>query len=184
MEKTEVTILNYPDYTINEKGEVFSRKNNCVLKHNIMKTGYHTVELFNKHGSKRLLVHRLVAQAYIPNPQNLPQVNHINENKGDNSVCNLEWCSAKYNMNYGQAAKLRHKNIDYSTEIRKNIARKNGKAVSRPVLQMINGEVINCFESAKQASIFTGVNHAHICDVANGRRKTAGGFIWVYRKEE
>lgn len=177
-----IPVLNYPDYTVSEKGEIFSRKSNRILKHNITNQGYHTVELFNKHGSKRLLVHRLVAQAYVPNPENLPQVNHINENKGDNSARNLEWCTAKYNMNYGEAAKTRHKKIDYSTESRKSIARRNGKAVSRPVLQIMNGEVVNRFESAKQASVFTGISHSHICEAASGKAKTAGGFTWLHER--
>lgn len=64
-------------------------------------TGYEQVNLSDGFTRKKLLVHRLVAQAFIPNPNNLPQINHIDENKRNNKVSNLEWCDASYNNNYG-----------------------------------------------------------------------------------
>ena len=64
-------------------------------------TGYEQVNLSDGFTRKKLLVHRLVAQAFIPNPNNLPQINHIDENKRNNIVSNLEWCDASYNNNYG-----------------------------------------------------------------------------------
>ena len=72
-----------------------------ILSINIKKNGYCSVALFKYGKMKRYLVHRLVAQAFLPNPDNLPMVNHKNEDKSDNRVDNLEWCTAKYNLNYG-----------------------------------------------------------------------------------
>lgn len=176
----DMQIAGFPDYTVSRNGDVFSRKCGRFLKHNISKGGYHSVELFNEHGHKRLLVHRLVAMAYLPNPENLPQVNHISEDKGDNSVSNLEWCDAKYNMNYGTRIHRKVSNTDYSTEKRKQIARINGKAKARPVLQVADGKIVNRFNNAKDASVATGIDHSHILDVCNGKRKTAGGFVWTF----
>lgn len=78
------------------------RKQIRVLKPGIEKTrGYLSVTLLNKGKQKTKPVHRLVALTFIPNPNNLPQVNHKDENKLNNCVDNLEWCNAKYNCNYG-----------------------------------------------------------------------------------
>lgn len=175
-------------YSVSNTGEVFSHITNRALKHNITSTGYHTVELFKRNGekSKRVLVHRLVAAAFLPNSFNYPQVNHLDENKDNNSADNLEWCTAKHNMNYGKMAKIRHTLIDYSAPWRKELARKNGKAVSRPVDQFDkNGKLIASYESAKEASRQTGANASHILECCAGKRyKTVKGFIWKYRKVE
>lgn len=84
-------------YYITESGEVYSSIQNKWLKQTINPNGYPMVGL---QGEKKL-VHRLVAEAFIPNPNNLPQVNHKDENKKNSHVNNLEWCTSKYNNNYG-----------------------------------------------------------------------------------
>ena len=178
-----IPVQGYPDYLIGEDGRIWSEKTHKYLKPAYTKTGYASVELFNADGSKRLLVHRLVARAFIPNPLNLPQVNHIDEDPRNNSVDNLEWCTAKYNMNYGNGAKTRHANINYSEPIYKVVARENGKAVSIPVTMYDkSGNTLKSFESAKEASRQTGISQCNILRVARGDRKTAGGYIW--RREE
>ncbi len=112
---------------------------------------------------KNFDVHRLVAQAFIPNPNNLPQVNHIDENKTNNRVDNLEWCTAKYNTNYG-------------TSLERRI-----KAYSKPVLQFDkNGNFINEYPSIKDAAKKTGINKSTIGMVCRGKYKYAGGYIWKY----
>lgn len=172
-------------YSISDKGEVFSFLTNKILKVNISKTGYGSVELYDKnHNSKRLLVHRLVAEAFIDNPKQLPFVNHKDENKMNNAVNNLEWCSAQYNMNYGAAPKQRRNSTRwfYNSEQLKNIARNNGKAVSKTVLQFTKeGALVGRYNSAKEASVKTGANHSHITECCNGKRyKTVNGFVWRY----
>lgn len=72
-----------------------------VLKSNTNKDGYRTITLKNNHKCKTYFIHRLVAQAFITNPLNLPQVNHKDEDKTNNTVWNLEWCTPEYNSNYG-----------------------------------------------------------------------------------
>lgn len=86
----------YDNYIVYSDGKVWSKRYKRFLKGNIVR-GYLVVCL----NHKMKLVHRLVAESFIPNPDNLPQVNHKDENKLNNSVENLEWCDAKYNTNYG-----------------------------------------------------------------------------------
>jgi hypothetical protein len=88
-------------YIIYSNGQVWSFPKNKFLKWSITKKGYHTVGI----GKKNTFVHRLVAEAFIPNPNNLPEVNHINDNKTDNRVENLEWCTSRYNSLYRHKSK-------------------------------------------------------------------------------
>lgn len=88
------------NYEVSDDGRVFNT-NGKELKHYLIKRGYHVVFLFKNNKQKTKLVHRLVAEAFIPNPDNLPQVNHKDENKDNNSLSNLEWCTNYYNSHYG-----------------------------------------------------------------------------------
>ena len=180
-----VPVKGYENYIVNEDGTVYSLFTNKVLKPNIMKTGYHTVELFNDSGSRRLSIHRLVAEAYIPNPEGLPQVNHKDENKANNSVDNLEWCTAKENMNYGTAKVRRTKSRKwfYATERIKETARKNGKAACKKVVQSSRDlEFIASYDSVKQAATLLNINASHISECCKGSYKTAGGYVWKYKE--
>ena len=87
-------------YEVSNTGFVRRVSDLMVFKLSDLK-GYCIVRLRKDGKGKSYLVHRLVAQAFIPNPLNLPQVNHIDENKKNNNIDNLEWCTAKYNANYG-----------------------------------------------------------------------------------
>ena len=93
-------VKDYPNYSVSHLGDVFNNKTGLRLKQTVKK-GYCLVYLYNENGRKCFLVHRLVATAFIPNPNNLPEVNHKDENPLNNNVENLEWCSPKYNCNYG-----------------------------------------------------------------------------------
>ena len=137
-----------------------------ILKPVLTANGYLRVG-FNKNGKcKKLLVHRLVAQAFIENPKNLPQVNHRNENKADNRVENLEWCNAKYNSNYGTG------------RARANLAE------SKPVLQIsLDGRLIRRWPSAQCAGR-NNFNQGNICSCCHGKRKTANGYRWEFEEGE
>lgn len=71
---------------------------NKILKPIINEKGYYRVDLYKERKSKRFRIHRLIAKTFIPNPNNFPEVNHINGNKKDNCINNLEWCTHKHNM--------------------------------------------------------------------------------------
>ena len=131
----------------------------------VMKSGnaYYGVKLYKDSKMNVKLVHRLVAEAFIPNPNNLPQVNHKDENGLNNRVDNLEWCTRKYNTNYGTA--------------RERMKEKR----SKPVYQYsIDGELIKEWPSLSEIGRQTGYSCGYISDCCNGKRKTAYGFIWRY----
>lgn len=110
-------------------------------------------------------VHRLVAEAFIPNPDNLPEVNHKDENPSNNNVNNLEWCSHLYNSNYG----TRRRRISETTL--------NNPYTSQAVLCVETGIV---YPSAHEASRQTNVNLVNLCRVCRGERNQAGGYHWKY----
>lgn len=172
-------VENYPDYLAYEDGKIWSNKTQKYLKPASTKSGYKSVELFNESGGKRFLLHHIIASLFIPNPNNLPQINHKDENPSNNSVENLEWCTAKYNMNYGEGAKTRHLKIDYTKPIYALNARLNGKTVNIPVLMYSkDGRFVKRFESIADASRETNICKSGIGRVIKGERKTAGGYIW------
>lgn len=86
-------IESFPNYTITDSGIIYSKKSNKIMKQHLDKDGYLVLNLSNNGIKKQCRVHRLVAIAFIPNPEGLATVNHINHNKLDNRVTNLEWLS-------------------------------------------------------------------------------------------
>lgn len=145
-----------------------------LLKLNINKDGYCYVIFAKGRVRKHYLVHRLVANAFLDNPNNLPHINHKNEDKTDNRVENLEWCDAFYNTHYGTAI---------SRRAAKQINRKDcSKAVNQ---YSITGEFIKKYESASEAERETGVRKTNISRCCRGLVKTAGTrnntkYIWRY----
>lgn len=110
-------VYNYPGYLVSDTGEVKSTKywgqfrrqnNNGVLVQRTYKSGYKYVNLYKEGHMYSVKVHRLVAQAFIPNPNNLPQVNHIDEDKGNNCVTNLEWITPRDNLVHNNLQKRSH----------------------------------------------------------------------------
>ena len=126
------------------------------------RTGYMKVLLYKRGGRKLCSVHRLVAKAFIPNPNNLRCVNHIDENKSNNDVSNLEWCSHSYNNKYGS----RIENV--FTQLR------------RPVEAKTHDGVIEVYPSVTQAAKSLNKSASNISGAANGRLKTAYGRTWRY----
>lgn len=135
-----------------------------ILKFHTNRQGYLQVGLCKNNKLKIFLVHRLVAEAFLPNPDNLPEVNHKDENKTNNSVDNLEWCDAKYNHNYG------------------TINERISKKLSKPILQYtLEGQFVREWLSAKQAEREGGFDSANITACCRGERKTHKDFIWKYK---
>jgi len=99
-------------YSVDTEGNVYGKRTGAILKGAINSKGYRVVMLRQDGKTVGATVHRLVAQAFIPNPNNLPQVNHKDEDKGNNSVDNLEWCTNQYNMEYSRAKHYRLVNPD------------------------------------------------------------------------
>jgi hypothetical protein len=152
------------------------------------KRNYLFVGLHKDGKIKQKNVHRLVAETFIPNPDNLPCVNHINEIKTDNRACNLEFCTVKYNSNYGNAKKnmieSRRKNNDQE-EINRKIKetkRKNGSySCEKPVAQYtLGGDLVNIYASATDAERKTGISRGGIQRCCIGKYLQAKGYIWKY----
>ena len=134
-----------------------------ILKPSNDRRGYLLVSLCDGEKRKTFSVHRLVCQAFHENPDNKPQVNHINEIKTDNRACNLEWCTCKQNVNHGTRTE------------------RSAKARSKPVGQYtLDGELVKIWQSPCEAGKQIGLSDSHVSKVANGKLKTAYGFIWKY----
>lgn len=130
------------------------------LKHN---TGYLFVQLSKNGKVQNKFIHRLVAEAFLPNPFNHPQVNHLDECKDNNCVTNLEWCTAKYNSCYGSRLE----------RVRK------GK--SKKIVQYsLSGIFIQEWESSTEASEQLGISQTGIVHCCKGVTKTSGNYIWKY----
>ena len=104
------------DYFATEDGKIWSKKTNTFVAQRIHPRGYHIVNLSIEGKCKTYLVHRLVAKAFIPNPNNYPTINHKDGNKLNNNINNLEWCSYKYNTQHAIVNGLRHNAIGLNTK--------------------------------------------------------------------
>lgn len=99
-----INLRYYNNYIIHENGDIESKYSKKILKPSKTSNGYSCVTLYDgNRGHKRFLVHRLVAETFIPNPEDLPQVNHKDMDKDNNNADNLEWCDAKYNLRHARA---------------------------------------------------------------------------------
>ena len=179
-----VNIENHPSYFISNFGRVFSKKSNKVMKNRVVsKNGYQQITLDNS----QLLVHRLVAQAFIPNPNNLPCVNHKDENPGNNDFRNLEWCTYKYNSNYGTNPSRHSKKMldrynndpDWKSDCIKRLAEIQKKKRKRVVQLDKFNNYLKTYESS-YATEKDGHLSVHVCDCANGKRKTHHGYKWIW----
>lgn len=141
----------------------YMRKGLKLTPH-MKKTGYYVVTLCKEGIKNEELLHRIIARTFIPNPDNLPQVNHKDEDKSNNSVLNLEWCTGEYNYYYGS-----------------NLERiKNNQKVKSVSQYRSDNSYVNSFKSINEAERITGIKHYNIISVCKGNRKTAGGYIWKY----
>ena len=155
------------DRYIKGKGHSLQFKKGRILKPMKDNNGYLKVKLCKDGKEKAFTVHRLVAEAFLPNPHNYPCVNHKDENKQNNNVSNLEWCSAQYNNTYG----TRIERVAEKTT--------NGKC-SKPVLQYtLNGEFVREWESTAECGR-NGFNQGNVVTCCQGKLKKYKGFIWRY----
>ena len=153
------TIPNFPNYLIFDDGRVWSLAKHVFLKQRITWGGYYTVGLKNKEQSASRFVHRLLAEAFIPNPNNYKVVNHKNENKLNNSLDNLEWCNAKYNTNYGTG--IERRSISQGKKVR----------------CIETGIIYNTLAEAERA---TGIPHSSIGLVCRGKFSQTHNTHWEY----
>ena len=176
-------IKGFPQYYISSFGRVWSDKQNrryLIAHHD--KCGYYHVTLTKKAKRYHILVHRLVAEAFVDNPNGYKEVNHIDEDKSNNRADNLEWCTRTYNILYGKAGKERY--------IKQGITQRYSRKDLQPVecINKESGEVIRRFVSVGEAvrEMFGVAGKTHIrsniaqCCQGKGHVKTVMGYKWRY----
>lgn len=157
-------IAGYEGYQAHPDGMIRNKKTGRVLK--CLNNGRY---LYADLKGKNVLIHRIIATTFLENPDNLPCVNHKNQNKMDNRASNLEFCTQQYNAHY---SKVWVKANEGAIE-----------KCSKPVLQFTkDGELINEYYSVREASRQTGIFSGSICNCCNGKSKSAGNYTWKYKE--
>lgn len=169
-------------YQVSNMGRIKSLNYRRTGKEGILnptydKDGYLLVYLYKNKKMKCCKVHRLVAIEFLPNPNNLPEVNHIDENKENNTVYNLEWCTSKYNINYGTRT-------EKCSKTRKGKYLYDKHPMSRKVKCITTGEIFN---SMKEACEKYNINNSGMTKCCKGKCKYAGKhpitkekLVWQY----
>ena len=151
-------------YQISPEGEVYSYYKNRLLNPVTNSSGYKVVLLYKDKKPTLFYVHRLVAQAFIPNPNNLPQINHLDEDKTNNNVSNLAWCTCKENCNWGSFHQVH-----------------SDKAYKRPVAAIDdNGNIVATFPSIDAASRAMGLARGTVNRAINKLGTKSAGYEWRY----
>ena len=163
-------------YLVSDDGQIFSTRSNRLLKPQVTNVGYLRIELNINGKTYREGVHRLVAECFVPNPNNYPVVNHKDENPLNNHADNLEWCTQKYNMNYGTCIERRVAHMDYKS------GAENHK--SKRVYQFdLEGNFIAEYGGVREAERITGLASNCISKAATGILKQYAGYVWCYEKK-
>lgn len=157
-------IRGYEDlYYVSTDGEVYSVRRKKILKPWKNEIGYLLVTLRKDGVKKNVRVHRLVAEAFIPNPHGYPQINHKDEDKTNPHVDNLEWCDAKYNINFGSGIARRSKRVNQYT---------------------LDGKYIKTWDSMAQAARALETHAACISACCRGVSRKCSGYKWTYYIEK
>lgn len=164
-----VDIPNYEGlYKVSNLGSVYSYKTRKVIKQHIKHNGYKQICLYKNGKKQQKLVHRLVAEAFIPNPENKPTVNHVDEDKTNNMVSNLEWATMKEQNNHGTRLERVGKSISKAQLNRKDLSKQ---------IHCSNGEI---YKSINECSRLLNIDNSCIVKVLKGKRKHAKGFYFKY----
>lgn len=165
-----------PNYTVFSDGRIFSKISGKFLKPWKTNKGYPIVSLFDgKGGHKFYLLHRLIATAFIPNPENKPCVDHLDCNRENCAVENLRWVT--YSENNRNPITV--KGLAHGNSMRGRFGQNNPLS-KRVLCYTRNGDLVKCYGGVHEASRETGINKGDIGACCRGKRKTAGNYIWKY----
>ena len=193
IENTEIwkDIEGYEGYQVSNLGRVRSLDridsnnhplNGAILKPYISNSGYLLVGLYKQQKRDRKLLHRLVAEAFIPNPENKPEIDHINTIKTDNTVFLNEDGSVNYEKTNLRWVTRSENNNNPLTLLKTGESKKGKKYHIRPVLQYDkDGNFIREWDTITEAERTLNIAHK-IWNVCQGKRKTCGGYIWKYKR--
>lgn len=168
-------IPNYTLYMASDDGRVWSVRNKMFLKQRKRSDGYMQVTLCEGGKRRQEYVHRLVAAAFVANPDGMNVVNHMDENRSNNAASNLEWCSYEHNSSWGNCKKKQRETV--GLEKLQQLARSASVKRRRKVKNLDTGIV---YESLASACKDTGLLHSGIASACTGRYKTCGGYRWAY----
>ena len=149
-----------------------NKRKEKIMKNKKDKHGYEFIALTKNYKRNYFSIHRLVALCFIPNPNNLPQVNHIDENKLNNTIGNLEWCTSKYNINYGN-----HNARVVATNKANGTYDKIADKCSIPVYCITNNTI---YKSSCEAARQLNLNQSSITKCLKGKRKSTKGYQFKY----
>lgn len=179
-------IEGYENYQVSNLGRVKSLKygKEKILSQCRLKNGYLYVVLCKNGKMKGFRVHRLVAMAFLENPNNYTCINHKDEDKTNNCVDNLEWCTQKYNSNYGTCQERRVASTDYKAFQERRVANIDWKSVaekkSKQVYQYTKDEKLVAIWQSTAECGRSGFDQGHIAKCCLGKRKQHKGYIWSY----
>lgn len=161
-----------------DRMQVVNQKTGRPLKPRPDGGGYAEVQLWKNNKGKHERLHRLFAEAYIPNPDGLPEVNHKDEDPMNWNLDNLEWCTRSYNQNYGTVNRRRGSAI---SEANKGKPRTwNSGRKRRPVIAVNGWGEETRFSSGREAARELGIRQSGIAYVLSGKQKTSGGYSFRY----
>ena len=158
--------------------QVVNAKTGHPLKTQYNRDGYAEVKLWRNNKGTHKSLHKLFADAYIPNPDNLPEINHKDENPRNFSLDNLEWCDHPYNMNYGTINERRGRNISAAVRGKPKPWVAEQKGIAIIAIDGWGNEIP--FRSAREAGRELGIDQSSITAVLRGRRRIAGGYKFRY----
>jgi len=151
-------------YRISNTGKIYSIKRNILLKQSDLNKGYFVVKLQRNGIKKMYRVHRLVAMTFIPNPTGLLEVNHIDEDKSNNSVTNLEWVSHIDNVNHGTRNYRSRESLKVSN--------------ARPIVAIFKNGITKTYSSANECARLLGLSAGNINSVIRGSRNHTHGIVF------
>lgn len=162
--------IGYSKYLICNDGNIYSKVSRKNLKPIKKSTGYYAVNLYDDNGNRAMFfVHRIIAEVFLLNPNHYTDINHKDENKANNAVENLEWCSKAYNESYGSKKKreINTKTLNNCINGHKRIGQYD-----------LSNNFIKEWDSLTEASNALNISIGNISSVINGKRNQAGGYIW------